>query len=256
MATSKSTTGEKSPAFQFYPKDFISSTKVQRMSLTEIGAYTLLLSHCWLDSGLPSDIAQLARIVKVKDRQFARMWKGALSECFYEKQGKLQNDRLDKERKKQAEYRRRQTDAAHARWDKPKASHGNATALPRESREDALLSPISDLQPTVTTTKNVVVRPSRPQPLVTRRRLDAAWEGPRVYVPQRVHTDFKALRNHPDAEPELLTWYARVSEEWTDGARRSESPGADMIRFWKARYDEEWPAAAAATSPRMPAWMR
>lgn len=135
-----------SPAFQFYPKDFISSTKVQRMSLTEIGAYTLLLSHCWLDNGLPTDVAQLARIVKVPEKQFARMWAGALSECFYEAKGRIHNDRLDRERKKQADFRRRQSDAAVMRWDKVRESRGNATASRRQSRKHALQSPISDLQ--------------------------------------------------------------------------------------------------------------
>lgn len=99
-----------SPAFQLYPKDFLSSTKVQRMSLTEIGAYTVLLFHCWLSDGLPTDIGQLARIVKVPEKQFKRMWAGALSECFYTRDGRLHNERLDGERKKQHEYRRRQTD--------------------------------------------------------------------------------------------------------------------------------------------------
>lgn len=96
---------------------------------------------------------------------------------------------------------------------------------------------------------------SRPTTLIPRRRWDAAWEGPRVYVPQRAHSDFVALRNHPGAETELLAWYEAVSDEWTTGARRSESPGADMFAFWRARFDERWPAAVAVKDTR-PVWAR
>lgn len=99
-----------SPAFQFYPKDFISSTKVQRMTLTEVGAYMLLLSHCWLDGSLPADLTEVAKIVKMPAPRFRKLWAGALSECFVEKNGRLINVRLDQERRKQIEYRRRQSD--------------------------------------------------------------------------------------------------------------------------------------------------
>ena len=31
-------------------------------------------------------------------------------------------------------------------------------------------------------------------------------------------------------------WYAHVAQNWVG------SPGADMIKFWTARYNETWPA--------------
>ena len=94
----------------------------------------------------------------------------------------------------------------------------------------------------------------RRSPIQSRRRKDAAWEGPRVYVPQRCHRDFVALRN--GAEAELLAWYEHISEEWTTGPRRAEEPGADMFAFWKARYAERWPATVQTpiTAQRRPAW--
>lgn len=100
-----------SPAFQFYPKDFISSSKVQRMSLTERGIYICLLSHCWLDGSLPDDVGYLARLVGMRQPQFARLWASSpLHECFVSRQGRLTHSRLDEERRKQSEYRRRQSD--------------------------------------------------------------------------------------------------------------------------------------------------
>lgn len=80
-------------------------------------------------------------------------------------------------------------------------------------------------------------------PIVARRRLDAAWEGAKgLYVPQRKHADFVALRNHTGADAELFTWYEQVAEAWVG------SPGADMMKFWTARFGEKWPEAAAAKS--------
>lgn len=92
----------------------------------------------------------------------------------------------------------------------------------------------------------------RLRPLVHRRRLDAAWEGPRVYVPQRCHSDFVALRN--GAEAELFAWYAETSEAWTDGPFKASETGPDMFAFWKARYAEKWPVAKV--DKRIPEWAR
>lgn len=78
------------------------------MSLTEIGVYTMLLCHAWLDNGLPTDVAQIARLVKLPVPRFTKMWNGALSECFVEHDGRLVNVRLEEERDKQANYRSRQ----------------------------------------------------------------------------------------------------------------------------------------------------
>src|SRR3990167_10345948 len=87
MATSNS---KRSPAFQFYPKDYLSSSKVQRMSLAERGAYTTLLCHCWLDAGLPNNMAALAQLVGMTAARFTRMWtNGPIHEGFYEKDAKL-----------------------------------------------------------------------------------------------------------------------------------------------------------------------
>lgn len=212
------------------------SPKVRRMSMTERGVYITLLSLCWLDGSLPSDLGELASEVRIPTRQFGRMWaNGPLRECFEVMNGRLVNKRLAAEQDKQVAYRQRQANAASMRWDKLAISQPGASQKPA----NALRSPISDLQ----SPKEHVPR----MPLVTRRRLDAAWEGPKgLYVPQRKHSDFIQLRNHPSAESELFTWYQEVADGWTG------SPGADMLKFWTARYDEKWPAPVV--SNRVPVW--
>lgn len=139
VADSKS---KRSPAFQFYPKEFLSSSKVMAMSMTERGIYITLLATQWLDGHLPADHAALARLVGVPLRQFERMWPHNLDRCFVAKGDRLVNVRLEQERTKQALFRRRQSDAAASRWDKS----GDATASERHSRKDALHTAISDLQ--------------------------------------------------------------------------------------------------------------
>ena len=97
----------------------------------------------------------------------------------------------------------------------------------------------------------VEVPRARQQPLVSRRRLDAAFEYGRLYVPQRAHTDLSALHGN---DGELFTFYEEICEDWTNGAHARTQPGADMIRFWKAQYDLRWPPAAGAKPSRLPAW--
>jgi uncharacterized protein YdaU (DUF1376 family) len=88
------------PAFQFYADDFISG--VADMSQSEVGAYIMLLAHSWNTHGLKSgDPARLEILAK-----------GKVSEHvlgkFKLKNGRLFNDRQEKERKKQREYRAKQ----------------------------------------------------------------------------------------------------------------------------------------------------
>lgn len=129
------------PSFQFYPSDFLASSKVDDMSMTERGIYITLLCKCWLDNGLPNDMRRLAKMVGMKQPQFERVWSnGLVSECFHLAGGKFHNKRLDIERQKQKANRQRQSDNAKAGWQKrgtaaamPPHQSGNARA---ESREE------------------------------------------------------------------------------------------------------------------------
>lgn len=109
----------KSPAFQFYPDDFLGSPTVARMSHAEIGVYMMLLCLDWNGDGLPEDIPTLARMVKIPAKQFARMWE-TLGACFPVRDGRRYNPRLEKERAKQEEWRAKSSaggkKGAAARW--------------------------------------------------------------------------------------------------------------------------------------------
>lgn len=157
MPSSKSSS--KSPAYQFYPEAWFSSSKVRRMSHTEKGMYTDLLAYCWLENGLPTDVKLLAAMLGVPAARFGRIWsQGALHECFFERNGKLYNARQERERKKQAEFRKSKQDAAHMRW----SHQRNADAMPSISisvsdrvstsgKEEVSAEPPSDSSPAVLT---------------------------------------------------------------------------------------------------------
>jgi len=103
-----------SPAFQFYAADYLASSKVQRMSLEEEGAYVRLLAYNWTDDSIPSDIGKLARMCKTTRRKMQAMWDGILHECFGPLPGnpdRLTSPRLEHERQKQAEFRLRKIEA-------------------------------------------------------------------------------------------------------------------------------------------------
>jgi hypothetical protein len=86
--------------------------------------------------------------------------------------------------------------------------------------------------------------------LVQRRRANAAFEGTRVWVPQQCHQNLIQLLNKPDAARELLLWYAAVDLDWSTGAHKEAQTGAEMFKFWQARFDERWPPAQSAVGVR------
>lgn len=91
-------------------------------------------------------------------------------------------------------------------------------------------------------------------PLIPRRRLDAAYEFERVYVPQRKHADLLAAHGN---ERELEAFYERIAEEWSSSGPYAKANPGDMFKFWQARYDEWKPVPAAAKpSSHKPAWLR
>lgn len=99
----------KSPAFSFYPKDWLSDAHVKAMTLEERGAYVELLCIYWLEDGLPSDVARLARLVGVPERRFGKLWP-ALAPCFRVEGDRLIQKRVEAEKAKQAEFRRSQSE--------------------------------------------------------------------------------------------------------------------------------------------------
>lgn len=198
------------PAFQFYPKEFLSSSKVIAMTATERGIYITLLSMQWLDGSLPNDLPALARLAGVNTRAFIRMWPHNLARCFTLTDGRLVNERLERERVKQAEYRRRQSDRSAQAWQRRRdglvmASHPSANALQSASAISDLQSaeelktsaePPSDSTPTICEFPTVGRVQRWP---LTQGRVDAwAQSYPNVDVPGECRKAFTWIEANPE----------------------------------------------------------
>lgn len=248
-APSKST---KSPAFQFYPSDFLGSSNVEMMSMAERGIYITLLSRCWLDNGLPTSLIELAKFAHMKRAQFERLWReGTISRCFIERSGRLHNKRLDIERRKQAEHKQRNSDAAHARWNKGRQSERNADALPVESQPASTPHDVGNALSLSTPFPSPSSERTHTRGGATLHQTHKAHAAcGRVCVPADLHESFVRALNRADADSVLRDWYLVVDNEWSVGAKKDTPVGGNDYRFWRARFNEKWPSADEAHTPK------
>jgi uncharacterized protein YdaU (DUF1376 family) len=66
---------ESAPAFQFYPRDFLSACEVKAMTLEQVGAYIMLLCWAWQDNGLdPDHLDQYRRALRLPKARWERVW--------------------------------------------------------------------------------------------------------------------------------------------------------------------------------------
>jgi uncharacterized protein YdaU (DUF1376 family) len=79
--------------------------KVIVMNLEEIGAYIKLLCFCWNNNGLTKNQKDLKNMCG-NPKNWEHIW-GKVSKCFYEKNEKYYNRRLEKEHKKQKAWRKK-----------------------------------------------------------------------------------------------------------------------------------------------------
>ncbi len=139
----------KSPAFQWYPKDYLTDVNVEMMTLTEEGAYRRLMDYEWLSESLPNDHEKLARLCRVSLEQFEEMWP-AIAPCFKITPEKITHSRLAKERRKQKSFKKTKSDAgkrgAKARWGKDK----NGSAINSPMAKDSSPSPSPSPSPSST----------------------------------------------------------------------------------------------------------
>lgn len=142
---------EKSPAFQFYPKDFLSDGYAMAMPLECLGAYIKLLCFDWINDGIENDNQILYRLTGLEylDLQSGDLDAHAgtiemLKEKFVKhptKKGFITNPRLMKEREKQSSFREKQSVNAKKRWE----SGGSAKPMPKVCSPSSSSSPSSNI---------------------------------------------------------------------------------------------------------------
>lgn len=159
---------QKSPAFQFYPNDFLGSAKVGTMNAEEIGVYMLLLCLDWQEGGFVYDPFTLARWCRLTEKKFLRAWQ-MVGRCFIEGDGRMWNERLQRERKKQKEWKNKSSEAgkrgAEARWGSHDQPHSqpHARRITKPSPKDDSPFPSPSPTPVTTTTTPRVASRRRPR---------------------------------------------------------------------------------------------
>lgn len=132
---------DKSPAYQRYPKDYLSDENVALMTLEQEGAYNRLMDYCWLQRSIPADLASLAALCRVPAEAMERIWPG-VEKCFRRQGERYVHPRLDLERRKQEARRKAKSEAgkagAKAKWEN--AENGTANILPMANDSFAVCS--------------------------------------------------------------------------------------------------------------------
>lgn len=109
-----------SPAFQFYPADWLADAKVAMSTLEQEGAYIRLLSYAWREGSIPACPKQCAALIgKGATEELARVVQGWFNQSQAD-DTKLVHPRLEKEREKQRS------------WSQKSASGGKKSAEVRQ----------------------------------------------------------------------------------------------------------------------------
>lgn len=236
-----------SPAFQFYPKDFLGDGDQAGMSLQETGAYARLMCYEWNahGAGIPDDCTRAANMVHAPIGAMRKMWP-AIRSCFIAhptEPGRLVHPRLEKERQKQDAFRRRQSDKGK-RGGRPKAetkpglspglSPDKAGAKPEQSSSVFGLQTVVGVPTREWSRKNAHMTHARCGVVCFPSQLWQQW------LP-RVGGD----------ETRLSDWISGVMAQWqavVDGG--GSVPEGDDFAFWRARWSESHAAAKPAPPDR------
>ena len=117
----------KSPAFQFYPKDWLADHDVACMTMAERGIYITILCYSWEEGGW-IEIDKVKMLLRGHKRALTGLEKVLVK--FRKRGTKIASNRLLKELKKQKEYSVNRREAGKKGAKKRWHSHSSAIGLP------------------------------------------------------------------------------------------------------------------------------
>ena len=116
---------DKAPAFQFYPKDWLTDPDVVCMSMAQKGAYITLICYCWKEDKLPNNPDYIRKLLGNVPK-WKTLWNG-IKHKFEIRGNYLIHPRLEKEKLKQEEYRLKKSISGkkgmEKRWNKSDNNH-------------------------------------------------------------------------------------------------------------------------------------
>lgn len=128
---------DKPPYFPLYVQDFSSDGKVEAMTTTQVGAYTLLLCKSWHEDPpgtIPSDDRTLARWTRLTADEWTDCKPGVLAAFTLGTDNRYHQKRLRQEYQKLMElYKKKSTggkEGAKKRWESHKTPNGSAIGHP------------------------------------------------------------------------------------------------------------------------------
>lgn len=225
----------KSPAFQWYPGDYLASQRVQLMSLEEEGAYIRLLCFCWVHGSIPSDPDRCARLIGKGGSTTLATTLLTMFQPDPNDASKMVHDRLEIERKKQSDWRQKSVEggknSAALREKKRKPRVVQPPCQPNGNSSPSLLqSPVSCLL-SISPTPDSQNNPVAAAPLAD--GFDEFWQAyPKKAGKGDAVKSWRKLNCAP-LLPQILTGIrlAKASDSWTkDGGQFIPHPATWLNR--------------------------
>jgi uncharacterized protein YdaU (DUF1376 family) len=154
----------KSPAFQWYPADWLSDMRVRLLPWAAKGLYVDLLCYCWREGYIPADSTAIAQLCGCHDLAMIEQCLELF--CVTDDPTKLTHKRLEKERVKQNDHRNERSESgkkgAKARWNKGKQQQTKEDSLANGS---AIKQPLAKNGSSSSTATSVLVSTNVDTPL-------------------------------------------------------------------------------------------
>jgi uncharacterized protein YdaU (DUF1376 family) len=206
---------EQAPAFQFYPRDWLSDPIQAAMSPAAAGAYIRLVCYCWIDHTLPADGAVLARLAGMTLREWDRVSSQVMS-AFITDGETYRHRRLDRIRGEHEVRARERAESgkrgAQARWSdgKPMAQPfpHDGSAIPKNG-SSARASSSASSSSSASVPAKTCTSPNGDASLLP------AWDVMGFWV-----------KEHAPSLPKIL--------DWTDARKRT------IRARWREHPDAEW----------------
>lgn len=103
----------KSPAFQFYPRDWVMSTRI--LTPEQRGVYLDLLCFGWdMEDGLPTSAPEMAALVGMTPQKFSRVWAVIACRFYQDDAGRWRNRKQEEQKAEMDELREKRRKAGRA----------------------------------------------------------------------------------------------------------------------------------------------
>ena len=155
---------QKSPAFQWYPRDFETDQVVILMDNAQRGIYLRFLNSSWLNEGIPADVESLAVLAGEPLSKFRKMWP-RISQKWVPKEGdpsKLVNPRQERERKSQLENIAKASESGRVGAEKRWGRHSNPNRVANRVPNATAMRFDSSASATASASASTPLSPPRP----------------------------------------------------------------------------------------------